>query len=117
MSTIEITKTNFNDVISKNQIVLLDFWADWCSPCKMFGPVFEKVASKNPDIVFGKVNTEMEEELSSAFNIRSIPTLMAFKDGVMLLNQAGSVPENSLEGLVKQIKEVNIEKLKQEKLK
>ncbi|MBF0300471.1 MAG: thioredoxin [Oligoflexia bacterium] len=103
MKVIEVTEKNFNDVVEKNEIVILDFWADWCGPCKMFAPVFEETAEENPDVVFGKVNTETEEDLSAAFNIRSIPTLMAYRDGILLFNQAGAVQKHDLVGLIEQI--------------
>lgn len=114
MKAVEITKTNFNEVLSKNSIVILDFWAGWCGPCKAFAPVFEKVATKNPDVVFGKINTENEAELAEAFKIRSIPTVMAFRDNIMLLSQPGALSENGLEDLISQIKELDMEKLKKE---
>ncbi|MBF0360626.1 MAG: thioredoxin [Oligoflexia bacterium] len=115
MKTIEVTEKNFNDVVEKNAIVILDFWADWCGPCKMFAPVFEEVAKENPDVVFGKINSETEEDLSAAFNIRSIPTLMAFRDGILLMNQSGAVSKQALVGLIEQIKKLDMDKVRAEK--
>jgi thioredoxin 1 len=111
MSTIEITKENLEDTLKKNEIVLLDFWASWCGPCRMFGPIFEKVAAAHPDIAFGKVNTENEQELAGAFQVRSIPTLMAFRRNILLFSQPGLLPEAALESLIGQIKALDMEKV------
>lgn len=99
-----VTQKSFEDTVEKNEIVLLDFWADWCGPCKTFAPTFEKVAAQNPDVYFGKVDTEAEQELAGAFGIRSIPTLMAFRQGILLFENAGVVPEAALTDLIAQIK-------------
>ena len=114
MSTIEITNQNFQETLEKNEIVLLDFWASWCGPCKMFGPIFEKVATQFPDIKFGKVNTEVEQELSASFQIRSIPTLMAFRQNILLFSQPGVLPEEALKDLISQIKALDMNKVKEE---
>jgi thioredoxin 1 len=114
MSTVEVTKENFEDIVEKNNIVLLDFWASWCGPCRMFGPIFEKVAEKHPEIVFGKVNTEDQQELAGSFQVRSIPTLMVFRQEVLLFEQAGVLPENALEELIGKIKELDMDKIKGE---
>jgi len=114
MNTLEITKDNFQEILEKNEIVLLDFWASWCGPCRMFGPIFEKVATQFPDIKFGKVNTEVEQELSATFQIRSIPTLMAFRQNILLFSQPGVLPEEALKDLISQIKGLDMNKVKEE---
>ena len=111
---VELTQANFRDVVEKNGIVLIDWWAEWCGPCRVFAPVFERVADKNPDIVFAKVNTDVEQELSGSFQIRSIPTLMIFRDKVLLYSQAGALPESSLEDLVKQVMALDMERVHRE---
>ena len=100
MATVTLTKDNFEETIMNNDMVLIDFWAEWCGPCKMFGPVFEKMSEKFPDMVFGKVDTEAQQELAGSFNIRSIPTLMVFREKVILFSQAGALPELMLEDLI-----------------
>ena len=100
MATVELTKDNFHDVISNNDFVIIDFWAPWCGPCQSFGPVYEDVSEKYPDIVFAKVNTEAEQEVAGAFNIRSIPTLMIFREQVILYAEAGALPASSFEELI-----------------
>jgi thioredoxin 1 len=96
MATVQLTKDNFETVVTENPTVVIDFWAEWCGPCKMFAPIFEATSEKYPDIVFAKVNTEEEQELSASFNIRSIPTLMIVRDKVILLSQAGALPASAL---------------------
>ena len=100
MSTTTLTADSFEETVTKNDIVLVDFWAEWCGPCRMFAPVFEQAAQGNPDIVFGKVDTEEERSLAAAANIRSIPTLMAFREGVLVFNQAGALPAAALDELI-----------------
>ena len=102
MATIELTKDNFEDVVTKNDIVLVDFWAPWCGPCKGFAPVFEAASVKYPDVVFAKVNTDVEQELAGSFAIRSIPTIMVFREKVILFSQAGALPADGLESVVTQ---------------
>lgn len=114
MGTVEITADNFKQTIEGNDIVLLDYWADWCGPCKMFGPIFEKVADDNPDITFGKVNTEQEQQLAQTFKIRSIPTLMVFKEGVLIFSQPGMLPEPALKELVEKTRELDMEEVRQQ---
>lgn len=112
MATVELTQDNFNEVVGGDGLVLVDFWAEWCGPCKMFGPVFEKSSEQHADITFGKVDTEAQAELAQAFQIRSIPTLMAVRDGVVLYSQAGALPAASLEDLIGQLRAVDMDEVK-----
>ncbi|WP_165990218.1 thioredoxin [Streptomyces sp. YIM 98790] len=109
MPTIELTKENFDTSVKSSDIVLVDFWAAWCGPCRMFAPVFEQAAEKHEDIVFGKVDTEAEQELAAAFQISSIPTLMAIRDGVILYAQPGALPGPALEDLISKVREVDMD--------
>lgn len=104
MTTQDLTATQFNDTIAGNEMVLVDFWASWCGPCRAFAPTFKAASDKHPDVVFAKVDTEAEQELAAAAQIRSIPTLMAFKNGQLLFNQAGALPPAALEDLIQQLK-------------
>ncbi len=109
MATQDLTAEQFNDIINDNDIVLVDFWASWCGPCRAFAPTFAASSEKHPDVVYAKVDTEAEQELASAAQIRSIPTLMAFKKGKLVFNQAGALPPAALEELVLQIKDFDID--------
>jgi thioredoxin 1 len=113
-ATVDITEANFKSVAEKDGIVLIDWWAPWCGPCRMFGPTYEKVAGRHPDITFGKVNTEEEQALAGAFDIRSIPTLMILRDKVLLFSQAGALPEAALEDVIRQVRELDMEKVRAE---
>jgi thioredoxin 1 len=114
MSYITLTEENFNETVESNDIVILDFWAEWCGPCKAFGPVFEKIAEKHTDIAFGKINTEEQQGLAGHFQIRSIPTLMILKEKVVVFNQAGALPEDALEDIIKQVKELDMDMVRAE---
>jgi thioredoxin len=108
MATVALTQDNFDQVVNGNDMVLIDFWAPWCGPCKGFAPVFEAASEKHGDIVFAKVNTEEQQELAAAFNIRSIPTLMLFREKVILFSQAGALPGSALEQVITQGKALDM---------
>lgn len=114
MATITLTGDTFQDTVLGDGIVLVDLWADWCMPCKMFGPVFEAASDKHPDIVFGKVDTEAEQGLAGSLNIRSIPTLMVFREGVLVFLQAGALPEATLEELIQAVRDLDMEEVHRE---
>src|SRR3954462_14783691 len=108
MSTIALTKDNFEQVVTGNDIVIVDFWAPWCGPCRSFAPVFEAISEKHEGMVFAKVNTEEEPELAGHFEIRSIPTLMVFREKVLLLTQPGALPASGLEAVIQKVKELDM---------
>ncbi len=109
-----LTKENFNEKVQSHQIVVLDFWAPWCAPCRQFAPIFEEVAKEHPDILFGKINTEEEQELAAYFQIRSIPTVMVIKEGIVVFSQPGLLPKDALEDIIKQVKELDMDKVREE---
>jgi thioredoxin 1 len=112
MPPIDINEQSFEPTIIKEGIVLLDWWAEWCMPCRMFAPIFAEAAAKHPDITFGKVDTEAQPDLAAAFQISSIPTLMVFRDGVLLFRQAGALPEEMLEALIAEIRSIDMEEVR-----
>jgi len=112
MATINLTTDNFKETISGHDIVIVDFWASWCGPCRSFAPTFEAASEKYPDIAFAKVNTEEEREMSAGFNIRSIPTLMVFREQVILYAEAGSLPASALDQLIEQVRSLDMEKVR-----
>ncbi|MGW5739211.1 MULTISPECIES: thioredoxin [Streptomyces] len=111
-TTVELTKENFDQTVTDNEFVLIDFWAEWCGPCKSFAPVYDKVAEANPDMVFGKVDTEAQPELAQAFGIQSIPTLMIVRDQVAVFAQPGALPEAALEDVIGQARKLDMDEVR-----
>jgi len=114
MATVEATKDTFGDLIKSSSTVLVDFWAEWCGPCRSFAPTYEEMSEKYPDLVFAKVDTEDQPELAGSFNIRSIPTLMVFRDQIILYSQAGALPPQHLEDLIEQVNKLDMDEVRRQ---
>jgi thioredoxin 1 len=113
MATVELTAQNIESKITENGIVFVDFWAEWCGPCRMFGPIFEKASQEHTDVVFGKVDTEAEQALAASAGITSIPTLMAFRDGILVFSQPGALPAPTFEDLIGQVKGLDMDAVRE----
>jgi thioredoxin 1 len=114
MATVALTTANFDEVTAKDGIVLVDFWASWCGPCLRFAPTYERSSEKHPEITFGKVDTEAQQELAAKFDIRSIPTIMAVRDGVIVFSQPGALPESALESLIDQVEKLDMDDVRKQ---
>jgi thioredoxin 1 len=114
MAVVELTKENFEEVVTSNSTVIVDYWAPWCGPCRGFAPVFEKVAEANPDVVFAKVNTDEEQEIAAHFQIRSIPTLMVFRDQIIVFSQPGALPQGAFEQVVEKAKGLDMDEVRKQ---
>ncbi len=114
MAAVELTEPVFAETIENNELVILDFWAEWCGPCKAYGPVYERVSEEYPDVVFGKIDTEDQQDLAGMFGIRSIPTTIAFKEGIGVFMQPGALPEQALRDLVKMLQELDMDEVRAE---
>ena len=117
MATLEITEPLFTETIENKELVILDFWAEWCGPCRAYGPVYEKISEEFPDVVFGKIDTEAQPELGRLFNIRSIPTTIAFKQEIGVFMQPGALPENALRDLIKTLIDLDMDEVREEMAK
>ncbi len=114
MATVDLTEPVFAETIENNNLVILDFWAEWCGPCKAYGPVYERVSEEFPDVVFGKIDTEDQQELAGMFGIRSIPTTIVFKEGIGVFMQPGALPEASLRDLIEKVMEIDMDEVRAE---
>jgi thioredoxin 1 len=114
MAVVELTKNTFEDVVTNNEFVIVDFWAPWCGPCRSFAPTYEKVSEDHPDVVFAKVNTEDEQEIAGHFQIRSIPTLMIFRDKIIIFSEAGALPESGFRELVNKAGELDMDEVRRQ---
>ena len=114
MATLDMSEPNFAETIENNELVILDFWAEWCGPCKAYGPVYERVSEAFPDVVFGKINTEEQQGLAGMFGIRSIPTTIAFKEGIGVFMQPGAIPEDALKDLIVKLQNLDMDEVRSE---
>ncbi|MFT3760547.1 thioredoxin [Thauera sp.] len=114
MATLELTAENFNDVLEQNPIVFIDFWAAWCGPCRSFAPTYEAASEENPDIVFGKIDTEAQQELAATFQIRSIPTIAVIREGVMVFRESGALPASALKQVIDGVRGLDMDQVRAE---
>ena len=114
MATLEISEPVFAETIENNELVILDFWAEWCGPCRSYGPIYERVSDAFPDVVFGKINTEEQQSLAGMFGIRSIPTTIAFKEGIGVFMQPGAIPEDALKDLIVKLQNLDMDEVRSE---